>query len=236
MPPSLTDWKIPGFARRSPKAGRAAEAEATAASYSRLALRLERDLASGERGRSVLVAAAEDDAIGVEAVTELAWYLAEELGHSVLLVDGTFGLRALSQAFGIGDEPGLMELLGVPTLDEAAVRRAARPTQHEAIFLLPRGHGDNGRLIPARSETIRQLLESACAAYDFVLVQGSVVDDTSRSVAFGAFVDAALLVAVEGSCSVKAIQRGRRLLNECGAERVGLVLTVANARQSPSGV
>jgi protein-tyrosine kinase len=236
MPPPLIDWKIPGLARHSPEAGRAADAEATAASYSRLALRLDRDLAGDERGRSVIVAAAEDDAIGVEAVTELAWYLAEELGHSVLLIDGTFGLRALSRAFGIGDEPGLMELLGVPKIDEDAVRRAARPTQHEAIFVLPRGHGDNGRLIPARSETIRQLLESACKAYDFVLVQGSVVDDTSRSVAFGAFVDAALLVAVEGRCSVKAIQRGRRLLNESGAERVGLVLTVANASQSPSGV
>lgn len=222
----MIGWKIPGL-RRLGAAQPAEEGGPAGAAYSRLALRLERDLQSAEHGPSVLIASADDDQVGVEATTELAWYLAEELGHTVLLVDGTFGLCTLSNAFGTGSRPGLMELLGARSIDEDTVRRAALPTQHDAIFLLPRGHGDNGRLIPARSDAIRLVLESACRAYDFVLVQGSVVDETSRSVAFGAFVDAALLVAVEGKSSVEAVRRGHRILNECGAERVGLVLASA---------
>lgn len=193
-------------------------------SYSRLALRLERDLPYQQRGRTVLVAAADDDRVGVDAVTELAWHLAEELGHSVLIVDGTFGLAALSEAFGVGGSPGVMELLADGGIGRGVLRAAAVPTQHEQVWLLPRGRGDNGRLIAVRSEVLRELLQAAAEAFDFVLVLASLQDASSRSVAFGGFVDGALLVAVEGRTLLSSIQQGQRVLGESGATRIGLVL------------
>jgi Mrp family chromosome partitioning ATPase len=193
-------------------------------SYSRLALRLERDLPVTGQGRAVLVAGVEDDGIGVEGITELAWYLAEQLGHSVLIVDGTFGPGALSAALGIVEGPGVTELIGAPDVDRAAIAGASHPTEHESIRVLPRGHGDNGRVIPARSASLRRVIEAAREGYDFVLVQASLLEPSSRSLAFGAFVDAALLIAVEGRTSMETVERGQRMLNECGAERVGLVL------------
>lgn len=226
----MSGWNLPGRARR-PRAQEAGDS--AAASYSRLALRLERDLALQDRGRSVLIAAVDDDAVGVEAVTELAWYLAEALGRTVLLVDGTFNVGALSTAFGIGDVPGLMDLLGAPVLDATTLRAHVQPTQHEDIALLPRGHGDNGRMIPARSEALRLLLEVGCETFDFVLVQGSLLNASSRSMAFGSRVDAALLVAVDGRSSVQEVERAQAILNDSGAERVGLVL--ASSPQGRSG-
>lgn len=201
-------------------------------SYSWLALRLERDLNISERGRSVLVTAADDDQVGVEAITELAWHLAEELGHSVLMVDGTFGLSMLSKAFDVGESPGVVDLLAGPVIGRTLLRAAAMPTQHEDISLLPRGRGDDGRLIAARSDTVRQLLTTAAECYNFVLVLGSLQDESSRSVAFGGFVDAALLVAVEGRSLINNIQQGQRILNESGAARVGLVLAQAGPGRS----
>jgi Mrp family chromosome partitioning ATPase len=230
----MAEWKFPRLRRKAPEALQPGlDPEASAVSYSRLALRLERDLSVEEHGRSVLVAAADDDAVGVEAVTELAWYLAEELGHGVLMIDATFTRGSLSTALEVTEKPGLMELLGTQQIGVAALRGFVLPTQNEKISLLPRGHGDNGRLVPTRSDILSQLLEAACRSYDFVLVQGSVLDQSSRSVAFCGFVDAALLVAVEGRSLVASIQRGQGILNESGASRVGLVLASPPQARQP---
>lgn len=224
----MIDWKLKLPLRGSADTATSVGSDKKVNSYSWLALRLERDLAIGERGRSVLVTSADDDQVGVEAVTELAWHLAEELGHTVLMVDGTFGLSMLSDAFDVGESPGVVDLLSGPVIGRTMLRAAAMPTQHEDISLLPRGRGDEGRLIAARSENVRQLLSTAAECYNFVLVLGSLLDESSRSVAFGGFVDAALLVAVEGKSLISDIQQGQRILNESGAARVGLVLAQAD--------
>jgi Mrp family chromosome partitioning ATPase len=225
------EWPFsPGKRRARNVQDRESDSENSSMSYGRLAVRLERDLGKQDGGRSVLIVSAGDDAVGVEAMTELAWHLAESLGRSVLLVDGTFSQSALSKAFDIpGDAPGIMNLLDAPVIDVDVLRAAVLPTQHADIGLLCRGHGDNGRLIAARSGPIRQLLDAAAEAFDFVLVQGSLFDVSGRSMAFGAVVDAALLVAVEGASNVQDIQRGQHILNDSGAQRVGLVLASAPA-------
>lgn len=222
----MIDWSFGGRLGR-PRRARPDDAPAT---YSWLALRLERDLPLTDGGRSVLVTAADEDTVGVQAVTELAWHLAEELGHSVLLVDGSFGVAPLSEAFGLERAAGVVDLLSGGPLSRTVLRAAALPTRHESVALLPCGRGDNGRLIAARSELVREFLQVACECFDFVLVLGTLRDPSSRSIAFGGFVDAALLVAVEGESLVSSIQQGQRTLNESGVARVGLVLAGSAAR------
>ena len=194
-------------------------------SFSLLALRLERDLATkgSGRGRSILVVATDDDALGVEATVELGWCLAEELGHSALLVDAAFDLPLLSTALGIAGKPGLAELLDAPARNQATLQAMVQPTMHERIAILPQGHdtGDGA----TRGEAIRELLAVASEQYDFVLVHGSVQVEGSRSMAFSSLVDAALLIAEEDKTTLDHIARGHRLLNDCGATRAALVLT-----------
>ncbi|OFW27879.1 MAG: hypothetical protein A3H97_16580 [Acidobacteria bacterium RIFCSPLOWO2_02_FULL_65_29] len=199
-----------------------AGADNSAGSFSLLALRLERDLPRQGRGRSILVAATDDDAVGVEATLELAWCLAEELGHSVLLVDGALDVRALSAALGHAEQPGLVELLDTPIHDQATLRSVVQPTLHERIAVLPHGNGAGDRA--TRAEAIRDLLAAACNHYGFVLVHGSILVEGSRSMAFSSLVDAALLIAVEEKTTLDQVTRGQRLLNDCGASRVALVL------------
>ena len=193
----------------------------SAGSYSLLALRLERDLARHSKGRSILVTAARDDAVAVEATVELAWCLAEELGHTVLMVDAGFDSQALSSALGHGDKVGLSELLDGPAQGSAALQLRLQPTRHERIAVLPHG---NDREITVRLEALRGLLAAACEHYEFVLVQGSLTLDPERSLAFGSLVDAALLFAVEDAATLDDVARGQRLLNDCGARRVALIL------------
>ena len=193
----------------------------SAGSYGLLALRLERDLTRQGRGRSVLITAADDDSVGVEATVELAWSLAEELGHSVLMVDAAFQVRALSVSLGLGDKVGLTELLDAPAQNLSALQLRVQPTRHDRVAVLP--HGAD-RDVAIRAESIRGLLATACDHYDFVLVHGTLLVDGERSLAFGELVDAALLLAVENRSTIDDVARGQRLLNDCGARRVALVL------------
>jgi hypothetical protein len=192
----------------------------SAGSYGLLALRLERDLARQARGRSVLVTGADDDAVAVEAAVELAWSLAEELGHTVLIIDAVQG-GALSASLGFADKPGLGELLEASTANPANVQLFAQPTRHERIAVLPHGQA-HGTTI--RAAVIRSLVTAACEHFDFVLVQGSLLVDSERSLAFGSLMDAALLLAVENKSTIDDVTRGQRLLNDCGVRRVALVL------------
>ena len=204
-----------------------------ASSFGLLALRLDADLVPGEAGCSVLLTAVAEEAVAVESITELAWHLAEEQGRSVLLVDGTFGLGSLSQALGVDGAAGLTDLLLAATVDDPALAAAEVPTAHPGVKLLPRGSQGPGQLVAARSNSLSQLLQSAQARHDFVLIQGSLRNDSSRSLAFVPHVSAILLVVVDGQSDLQVVRRSQALLNECGARRVGLVLATTTDR-SPS--
>ena len=189
-----------------------------------LALRLRGDLQaqSPSQGRRILIVATDDDAAGLETTLELAWSLAQDLGHSVLLIDGAFGDGSLSTALGLADRPGLAELLDAPADDTAALERLEQPTAHAQIAVLPQGRQGGAQTI--RAQRLQGLLAQAGQRHDFVLVRASFGADVNRSMAFSAEMDAALLVAVEEQTTWDQITRGQRLLNECGARRVALVL------------
>jgi Mrp family chromosome partitioning ATPase len=196
-------------------------------SLSLLALRLRGDLRAQGHGRSILVAAADDDTAAQETVLELAWCLAEELGHTVLLVDSAFGDRSMSAALGLADVAGLAECLDEPAHPEKRLDHLTRATRHARISALPQGDPAGASTI--RDTAVQRLLELACQRHDFVLVRSSIRAEISRSLAFSSLVDAALLIAVEEQTTWDQIKRGQQLLNDCGARRVALVL----AHRSP---
>lgn len=187
-----------------------------------LALRLRGDLASEGRGRCVLLAGADDDAAGLETTLELAWCLAQDLGHSVLLIDGAFGSQGLDAALGLDGQAGLADYLDAPTDEDAVLARLEQATAHALVTVLPQGPAGGARTV--RAKRLHQLLEQARQRHEFVLVRSSLQTDVNRSLAFCAEVDAALLLAVEEQTTWDQITRGQRLLNDCGASRVALVL------------
>ena len=201
-------------------------------SFSLLALRLRADLHLQDTGRCLLIAAADDDAVGLEATLELAWCLAEELGHTVLLVDGAFGDNGLGAALGLTDQPGLAECLDAPLDGEPLLDRLIQPTEHARIAVLSQGSAAGARTLRAKS--VEQLFMQASQRHEFVLVRGSLRADVNRSLAFSAVVDAALLIAVEEKTTWDQITRAQGLLNDCGARRVALVLAHQPQRRRAS--
>ena len=210
----------------------ASPADLSPESFSLLALRLRADLHLQDTGRCLLIAAADDDAVGLEATLELAWCLAEELGHTVLLVDGAFGDNGLGAALGLTDQPGLAECLDAPLDGEPLMDRLVQPTEHARIAVLSQGSTAGARTL--RVKSVEQLFLQACQRHEFVLVRGSLRADVNRSLAFSAVVDAALLIAVEEKTTWDQITRAQGLLNDCGARRVALVLAHQPPRRRAS--
>jgi Mrp family chromosome partitioning ATPase len=223
---TTAEAKVPGTTLRKPGSAPAAM-DSAAESMSLLALRLRADLQPQDQGRSLLVAAASDDEVGLELTLELAWCLAEELGHRVLLVDGAFGDRRLSQALGVAESAGLAECIDTPAEQPPRLQELTQATRHARISVLPQGNPQGA--ITVREQSVRQLLALACQGHDFVLVSSSLRADVSRSLTFSSEVDAALLLAVEEETTWDEIKRGQRLLDDCGARRVALVLAQAPA-------
>jgi len=198
-----------------------------------LALRLHGDLSAQGGARSVLVTAADDDAVGLDTTLELAWCLAEQGGHTVLLVDGAFGNDGLGAALGVAGLAGLTDWLDAGSASvpgpPAALASLIQPTGHERIHVLPQG--DARKAATVRARALPELIAQAGGQHDFVLVFSSLQGDVHRALAFSPVVDAALLVAVEEQTLVEQITRGQRLLDDCGARRVALVLA---ARAGPA--
>lgn len=203
----------------------------TVTTYSRLAIRLQNDLRQEGRGSSVLVMPADFDRVAVEASTELAWHLAEDLGRRVLLVDGSFNHLGLTKALGGEEQPGLMELLASDSLCEAEILGSMRRTGHAGIAFIPVGQIDKVRLAPARSDIMRHFLALANGLVDFVVIQGPPVEQASRTLAFGSLVDAVLLVTLEGQLPIEDLVSAQQVLRECGVERVGLVIGTPRNRE-----
>lgn len=196
----------------------------TATTYTRLALRLANDLMKPDSGSSVLIMAADYDRVAVEATTELAWQLADELGYRVLLVDGSFNGLGLTKGLGGEQERGIRDLLATKNLSEDDILATIRTTAHPGIGFIPVGSVDGPGLSPALADTLRQFLSIGRQIVDFVLVQGAVVDTASRSLAFGASVDAVLLVTLDGEIPVQQLESAQQVLSECGADKIGLVI------------
>lgn len=200
--------------------------------YSRLAVRLEHDLSQIDRGSSVLVLAADYDRVAVEMTTELAWHLAEDLGLRVLMVDGGFNSLGLSKALESIGKPGMREILRAESITEELIQKTLLPTAHKKISYIPVGQRSEDSSAPARSSVLREFLSITANMADFILIQGPAVEEATRTLAFGALVDAVLLITLEGHLQVNSLERAQQILNDCGAERVGLV--IGASRNSPT--
>ena len=99
-----------------------------------------------------------------------------------------------------------------------------RATSHPGIGFIPQGSNERSGQAPALADSLRRFLSIGNQIADFILVQGAAVDTASRSLAFGAGVDAVLLVTLDGEIPVKNLERAQQLLSECGADKIGLVI------------
>ena len=207
-------WRDPGRRlepRPSPDAGL----------YRQLAVKLEFELANGVPGHSLLLTAPRGSSATVEAMMELGWELAENLGHRVLLVDGSFSESGVAAATGYGSEPGLADVLsGSPDKLESLVR----PTLHERVFVLPTGGSPQGGSAALKAVDFRGVLHRAYPRFDYLLIQGPPLMEDPRALLFLPAADRVLLLALEGRTSMEDLEASRRKLAPCPPDQLGLIL------------
>jgi Mrp family chromosome partitioning ATPase len=193
--------------------------------YVRLAVQLALDRPPGERAKSILLTSPTSEDLIRDTGREFAYVLAHEMGRRVLLIESDFG-RA-----GDREAPGVTDLLvhGVDGLPGAV-----RPTGHRRVFTLPVG---SPHLAPASFAGGRhaELIAQACASYDSVILIGAPVLRDPKSLLFAPLVDHSLLVAVEGGTYVSELETSLRVLNECKAAGVGVVLAKGQGDSPPRG-
>ena len=190
--------------------------------FRRLALRIHSDLPRGEASRSALLVTPTVSAVGVHGSTVLGCCLAEELGHSVLLVDGCTRNPQLTHILDCTKHRGFIDLLSDP---ELVLDDVVLPTSRKNVFFLPAGGNLDGTL--ASPESMSELLKAAERRYDFVLLSGGSVLDDATALALAPSVGCVLLFVVEAQTKVTDLGSAEDALESCKARKVGVVLTTS---------
>ena len=154
----------------------------------------------------------------------LALSLALEKDHSVILIDGDAPKPHVSQAFGIGGEPGLLDLLANPGM---AVESAVLSTDVRGLYMLPIGRRSESATELLASARMRQVVDELGRLDDdcIVLLDSPPILLTSEAQVLASLFGQLLLVVRAGGTPQQAVADALGIIGE--GPRVGLVLNQA---------
>lgn len=183
----------------------------------------------GQSGaKSLLVLSGAPGSGATSAVSNLAMGMAAS-DLKVLVIDANFRRPALHRVFKLAEGPGLGDvLMHKNTLDEAV-----QQTSVANLSLLAAGSGPS-RAVPERlaTETMSQIIKTAVARYDVVLVDTAPAMIAGEGLALANRCDAVCLVVRAFSEKRGLIARLRDQLADAKAEFLGVVV---NGVRSASG-
>ena len=124
------------------------------------------------------------------------------LGHTVLIVDGDFGMRCMDIVLGLENEAlfDLGDVLAGRTELERAVLQSPRVP---SLSFLPAPM--NCRVPPDR-EAVADVIDALRRTYDYVLIDSSA-EESDTYAAFAAAADDAVIVSLHQSSSIRAAAR-----------------------------
>lgn len=212
-------WLRGLFARLSRDNGTAGSA---AVLWSRfLARQIATDLPSADGGRIVLLSSSIPQASSNEAVLMFAHAMVEELGHRVLLVDGTFSDAGVGTVLARTGDAGLFDFVRDPG---RAVADLIKPTTRQNIDILPVGRTHSGELHTAETARVMSLYEQLKKRFDYVLVQQGPIILDPRYLVFAAKADVVLVLVEEGVTQISELDRCLDTFSSHQVTNVRLVL------------
>jgi exopolysaccharide/PEP-CTERM locus tyrosine autokinase len=154
----------------------------------------------------------------------LALSLALEKDHSVILIDGDAPKPHVSQAFGIGGEPGLLDLLANATMP---VESVVLPTDVRGLHLLPIGRRAESATELLASARMRQVIGELehLDGNAIVLLDSPPMLLTSEAQVLASLFGQVVLVVGAGGTPQQAVMDALGIIGE--GPRVGLVLNQA---------
>jgi polysaccharide biosynthesis transport protein len=153
-----------------------------------------------------------------------------EIGRRVLLIDGDLRRPRLGKLFGLQFATGLSDVLlsgggGTITL-ESVVRASTVP----GLYLLPGGSepGNISKLL--HSSDLDSLVETARAAYDFVLIDTPPMVGMADARLLSRIADGVILICRAGETSPEQLGEARQRLVDDGTPIIGTILNGCDLR------
>jgi capsular exopolysaccharide synthesis family protein len=148
----------------------------------------------------------------------LAITLARKQRQRVLLVEGDLRRPVLAHAFGLGNLPGMSELLqqepgplnNIYRLDEAK------------IWFIPAGRPPENPLELIQSARLPEVLQQLAASFDWVIIDSPPILPLADTTVWSRLSDGVLLISREGTTQKKALLRGLEALGK--SNLVGVVI------------
>ncbi|MEV7004914.1 polysaccharide biosynthesis tyrosine autokinase [Streptosporangium sp. NPDC051022] len=184
---------------------------------------------TGHRPRSLVVTGCLPGEGASSVCAALAAVLAEA-GWRVTLVDGDLRRPSLGAYLGVGDRPGLTDVLAGRVETAAATRRWDGPSGRLAV--LPSGPLPASPSVLLGSGRMRLLIDELAGACDLVIVDTPPLLSVVDAAALAANCDGALLVARHGVPRQQDLARAVGLLSSVGARLLGTVLNFAPAHRA----
>jgi MinD-like ATPase involved in chromosome partitioning or flagellar assembly len=200
---------------------RSDQADQDAAAYRRLALQLHLDLSGSNGRRSALFVTANSSAICAQGSVEVASCLAGQVCRPVLLMDACPENPETSRILQSNGSRGFTDFLTDPKLrlDELVL-----PTTCENVSFLPAGAIFN-RSGAAPPQSVKTVLNTVEAKYDYVLLSGGSVLHDPTTLALAPHVGCVLLLVIENQTLMEDLDAAQDVLALCNARKVGLVFT-----------
>lgn len=194
----------------------AIHASALVEQYRKLAATLH--YAQKERGtRIVMIASAMASEGKTLTATNLALTLSESYQRRVLLIDADLRRPSLHTVFQVPNVYGLNDELKCPSS-----ANVSRFEITDRLSLITAGRPDPDPISGLTSERMRQIVQDAAAAYDWVIIDTPPVGLLPDANLLAAMVDVALLVIAAGRTPYRLVERA---VNVLGRERIlGAVL------------
>ena len=174
------------------------------ASYRFLARHIQADLPFADGGRVILLSSATSMDLSGESLLMLSFFLRDELGCRILLLDGTLREGGVGAVLGHEDAPGFLDLIYGTELSLDAV---VQKTNREHISVLPAGRIPAAPLTPTQASRIAELLKQARASFDYILIQQGPIFQDSRYLLLTSEADLILLLVEESETPLSELER-----------------------------
>jgi capsular exopolysaccharide synthesis family protein len=170
--------------------------------------------------KSVLVTSATSGAGKTLTATNLAMTLSETQGHRTLLVDANLSRPGIHQVFQVSARTGLIDLLGSSGGTKLPLIEVTNK-----LALLPAGRAASDSSEILGSARIGEILQEACGAFDWIIVDSEPLNQSSFTSALAARADLTVVVVDARSVKEPAVERA---IDALGRDRIaGIVINRA---------
>ena len=179
--------------------------------------------------KSILVTSSLPEEGKTTIAVSLARLLARS-GRQVLLVDADLRRSGAGKLFGLANEPGLVQLLGVSV---GAFTEMIHRDPDSNLNVLPAGRGsppNSSELLG--SSRMQSLLPMLCDTYDLVIVDSPPVHVVSDARILARMVDTTVFVVRWAAIRREVATLALRQIVESGASLAGVALSMVNVRKN----